>query len=191
MNGHFLFGSELKALCRHPRFESRLDRSAAASFFRFAYVPAPSTIYEGVHKLPPGHLLQVEADGSAALETYWSMADVTEQALAGERSLSDREAVDGLEHLLRDAVASQMIADVPVGVLLSGGIDSSVVAALAQAQNAGKVRSFAIGFDAEGFNEADHAAKVARHIGTEHTELYVDARMALDVIPKLPQISTV
>lgn len=188
MEGTFLFGSELKALRAHPRFEARLDRAAAASFFRFAYVPAPATIYEDVRKLPPGHIMTVQTDGSYDISPYWSLADVAAKALTSRRRISDQDAVDGLECVLRDAVARQMVADVPVGVLLSGGIDSSTVAALAQAQNRRQVRSFAIGFHVEGYNEADHAAAVARHLGTEHTELYVDAAMALDVVPRLPQM---
>ncbi len=188
MGGNLLFGSELKALRAHPSFKARLDRAAAASFFRFAYVPSPATIYEGVHKLPPGHIMTIENNGSCAMAPYWSMAEVAANALANRRRISDQEAVDGLECVLRDAVARQMVADVPVGVLLSGGIDSSTVAALAQTQNLRRVRSFAIGFHVEGFDEANHAAAVARHLGTEHTELYVDAPMALDVIPRLPHM---
>jgi len=188
MEGNLLFGSELKALRTHPRFEARLDRAAAASFFRFAYVPSPATIYEDVRKLPPGHIMTVETDGSYDIVPYWSLADVAAKALVSRRRISDQDAVDGLECVLRDAVARQMVADVPVGVLLSGGIDSSTVAALAQAQNRQQVRSFAIGFHVDGYNEADHAAAVARHLGTEHTELYVDAAMALDVVPRLPQM---
>jgi asparagine synthase (glutamine-hydrolysing) len=188
MGGNFLFGSELKALRAHPSFVARLDRAAAASFFRFAYVPSPMTIYEGVHKLPPGHIMTVENDGSCAIVPYWSLAEVAANALTCRRRMADQEAVDGLERVLRDAVRRQMVADVPVGVLLSGGIDSSTVAALAQAQNTRRVRSFAIGFHVQGFDEATHAAAVARHLGTEHTELYVDAAMALDVIPRLPHM---
>jgi asparagine synthase (glutamine-hydrolysing) len=187
-NGTLLFGSELKALRIHPKFDARLDRSAAASFFRFAYVPAPATIYEGVSKLPAGHMVTIDADGHAATSCYWSMEEVAVQGLTRRQEISDQAAVDTLEDLLKDAVARQMIADVPVGVLLSGGIDSSTVAALAQAQNAGQVRSFAIGFHVDDFNEGDHAAAVARHLGTQHTELYVDAAMALEVIPKLPEM---
>jgi asparagine synthase (glutamine-hydrolysing) len=188
MGDKFLFGSELKALRAHPAFIARLDRAAAASFFRFAYVPSPTTIYEKVHKLPPGHIMTVDHNGACAIAPYWSMAEVAANALTNRRQISDREAVDGLECILRDAVARQMVADVPVGVLLSGGIDSSTVAALAQTQNPRRVRSFAIGFHVDGFDEANHAAAVARHLGTEHTELYIDAAMALDVIPRLPQI---
>jgi asparagine synthase (glutamine-hydrolysing) len=188
MGGNFLFGSELKALRAHPRFMARLDRAAAASFFRFAYVPSPATIYEGVRKLPPGQILTIESNGSCAIAPYWSLGEIAAKALSNRRRMSDQEAVAGLECVLRDSVARQMVADVPVGVLLSGGIDSSTVAALAQTQNLRRVRSFAIGFHVEGFDEANHAAAVARHLGTDHTELYVDAPMALDVIPRLPHM---
>lgn len=187
-DGLLLFGSELKAMRQHPRFEAKLDASAAASFFRFAYVPAPETIYEGVRKLRAGHLVSINADGKVHSSCYWSMNDVASKAVVSRQEMSDEEAVDGLETLLTDAVSRQMMADVPVGVLLSGGVDSSTVAALAQASNQSQVRSFAIGFHVDDFNEANHAAAVAQHLGTDHTEMYVDADMALEVIPRLPHM---
>jgi asparagine synthase (glutamine-hydrolysing) len=182
-----VFGSELKALRAHPRFVPALNREAAAGFFRFAYVPGPATIYAGVNKLPPGTVLTVEASGAISSETFWSM----EEALgAPERreEMSDPEAVQRLEALLGIAVKRQLVADVPVGVFLSGGIDSSVVAALAQVVSERPVRSFAIGFHDREHDEAQHAAAVARHLGTEHTELYVDAAMAREMLPRLPDM---
>ncbi len=182
----FFFGSELKALAAHPAFVRELDRRAAASFFRFGYVPAPYSIYRNVGKLAPGTILHAEADGSVAQVSYWSAID----AFAGvERApRSDAEAVGALEQVARQSIARQMVADVPVGVLLSGGIDSSLVAALAQERSPQPVNSFAIGFHARGFDEAQHAREVARHIGMHHTELYIDASHARDVLPRLPEI---
>lgn len=187
MGCDLVFGSELKSLRAHPGFVPAMDNAAAASFFRFAYVPGPVTIYAGVNKLPPGTVLTVEASGKMNSETFWCM----EKELGGfceRRMLTDNEAVERLAYLLRVAVRRQLVADVPVGVFLSGGIDSSVVAALAQAASERPVRSFSIGFHDEEHDEAQHAAVVARHLGTEHTELYVDAAMARDVLPRLPDM---
>ena len=187
MGGELIFGSELKSLRQHPRFVPAMDWQAAAGFFRFAYVPGPATIYRGVNKLQPGTVLTLEASGETRSETFWSM----EEMLAGAASpevMSDNEAVRRLEALLSEAVRRQLVADVPVGVFLSGGIDSSLVTALAQANSDQPIRSFSIGFHDDEHDEAQHAAAVARHLGTEHNELYVDAAMARDVLPRLPDI---
>jgi len=182
-----IFGSELKSLRAHPRFKPMLDLSAAASFFRFAYLQGPATIYAGVSKLPPGTVLTFESSGTQTSETFWSL----EEALGGPsqpETMRDDEAVRRLEALLGAAVKRQLVADVPVGVFLSGGVDSSVVAALAQVGSDRPVRSFSIGFHDEEYDEAQHAAAVARHLRTDHTELYVDAAMARDLLPRLPEM---
>jgi asparagine synthase (glutamine-hydrolysing) len=184
----FIFGSELKALRAHPGWTPRINRGAVASYMRLAYVPAPSTIYEDVHKLEPGTMLTLPAGGEPRITHYWN---AREAALAGLRDPiegSDSELTDALGGLLKDAVKRRMIADVPLGAFLSGGVDSSAVVALMQDANPGKVKTFTIGFENADYDEAPHAAAVARHLGTEHTELTVTAQQALDVIPALPDM---
>jgi len=184
----FLFGSELSALKRHPGFSPQIDRDALASFLRFNYVPAPQSIFCGVHKLRPGHLLTVRAGQEPKIEAWWTLQEARESGRAKPFAGSDDEAVNALEALLGDAVEKRMIADVPLGAFLSGGIDSSTVTALMQARSKRPVKSFSIGFDEAGYNEAVHAKAVARHLKTEHTELYVSAQEARAVIPGLPKI---
>jgi asparagine synthase (glutamine-hydrolysing) len=184
-----LFGSELKALRAAPGFAPTLDRAALVAYFRHADVPGPSTIYREAKKLPPGTILTWREGKQPALETYWS---ARERAIAGrthwQTPIDDADAIDALDTLLRDAVKRRMIADVPLGAFLSGGIDSSLVVALMQAQSDQPVKSFTIGFDAKGYDEAEHAKAVAAHLGLAHTELYVTAEQARDAIPKLPDI---
>ena len=184
----FLFGSELKALRAHPGWSPRIDRAAVASFMRHSYVPAPHTIYQGVHKLEPGTLLTLPLNGEPRVTRYWDARAVARQGLAAPMPGSDRELTDELELRLQDAVTCRMIADVPLGAFLSGGVDSSTVAALMRAANRGPVKTFTISSDIAGFDEAAHAAAVARHLGTDHTELTVTADQARDVIPRLPEM---
>jgi len=187
--GVFLFGSELKALRKHPDFCPELDRDAMAAFLRFAYIPGPSTIYRKFRKLPPGALLCISEPEPGHLPEptlYWdSRAEALharEQGFAG----TFREAADELESLLLDATQRRCVADVSLGAFLSGGIDSSLVTALMQRGSHTPVRTFTIGFQDRGFDEAPYAKRVADHLGTEHTELYLSSSEALDVIPKLP-----
>ncbi len=185
----FLFGSELKALRQHPAFEGTIDRGALTLFFRHNYVPAPYSIYQGIAKLTPGTILTVShSESEPRSESYWSYLGV---AVAGKRAPfagSAEEAVDALAETAGAAVARQMMSDVPLGAFLSGGIDSSTVVALMQAQSANPVKTFTIGFAEEGYNEAVHAKAVAAHLGTDHHELYVDPDAARAVIPDLPSI---
>jgi asparagine synthase (glutamine-hydrolysing) len=184
----FLFGSELKALRAHPGWSPRIDRSAVAAFMRHNYIPAPHTIYEGVRKLEPGMILTLPCGGEPRIERFWDARAVARAGLADPLHADDTELTDRLEALLHDAVSRRMVADVPVGAFLSGGIDSSTVAALMKAANAGPVRTYTIGFELPGFDETRHSAAVARHLGTDHTELTVTAKQALDVIPQLPNM---
>lgn len=185
-DGVFLFGSELKALVEHPAFHADIDRTAVALFFQFNYVPAPMSIYNGIEKLAPGAIAMVDPQSrTVSARTYWSFADAVQRAVADPFSGSEAEAAGVLDQLLRRSVRRQMLADVPVGVLLSGGIDSSTVTALMQAESAGSVRSYTIGFHEKRYNEANSAGEVARHLGTEHAELYVTPAEALQVIPEL------
>lgn len=191
--GVFLFGSELKALRAFPGFDAPVDRQALALYLRHNAVPAPFSIHEGIRKMLPGHWLRIDARNlekgcTPAPVAYWS-AEV--QAHSGKANLfagSEVEAIDALERLLLDAVGRQMVADVPLGAFLSGGVDSSLVVALMQAQSSRPVRSFSIGFNEEGYDEAQHAKAVARHLGTEHSELYVSPHDAISVIPRLSKI---
>ena len=184
----FLFGSELKALRAHPGFTAALDRDAIAAFLRYKYVPAPYTVYRGVNKLLPGTMLTLRPGTEPVVEAFWSLEDAYRRAKREPFTGTAAEATDALEDLLKDAVGRQMASDVPLGAFLSGGIDSSTVAALMNAASGNRVRTFSIGFAEHGYNEAEHAAGVARHLGTDHTELYVTPEEARDVIPKLPEV---
>jgi asparagine synthase (glutamine-hydrolysing) len=184
-----LFGSELKALAAHPLFRGEIDRDAVALYARYGYVPAPWTIYRGTFKLPPGGILTI-APGAARPEPrlYWNVRDVAARGVANPFRGSDAEALDALDALLADSVGLRMIADVPLGVFLSGGVDSAMVVAQMQRLNRGPVRTFTIGLRESGYDEARYARAVAKHLGTDHTELYVTAEEALGVIPLLPHI---
>lgn len=186
-----VFGSELKALHAHPDFDQTIDRDALRQFVVHNYVPAPRSIYRGIYKVPPANLITFEWGEAGAVPStipYWSLAGAAEQGLADPFTGSDGEAVDHLDTLLRDAVKLRMESDVPLGAFLSGGIDSSTIVALMQAQSSQPVRTFTIGFHERGFNEAKEAMEVARHLGTAHTELYVTSEEALGVIPRLPTL---
>lgn len=183
----FLFGSELKALRAHPDFCSDVDRDALCLFMRHNYIPAPYSIYQNIFKLPPGCSLTVSLrEREPKISAYWSLAQVAEAGVVTPFEGNAEQSVDELEALLKDAVGQQMMADVPLGAFLSGGIDSSTVVALMQAQSSRPVKTFTIGFNEEGYNEAVHAKAVAAHLGTDHTELYVTADQAMGVIPRLP-----
>jgi len=190
LGGTFLFGSELKALRAHPAFQAEVDRDALALFLRHGYIPAPYTIYRGVFKLPPATVLTLEAsDGYQGRPVeYWSARHAVAHGLANPLAEPAERLVEDFDALLRDAVKLRMEADVPLGAFLSGGIDSSTVVALMQAQSARPVKTFTVGFEEARYNEAHHAAAVARHLGTEHTELYVTPRDALATIPQLPAL---
>ncbi|MGD9615216.1 MAG: asparagine synthase (glutamine-hydrolyzing) [Alphaproteobacteria bacterium] len=184
-DGRVLFGSELKALRVDRSWTPELDREALLALLRFGYIPAPDTIYSGVYKLPPGTILQASTGARPVVAPYWSLQDIARQGQNARFSGGEAEAAEALDALLRDAVRRRMVADVPLGAFLSGGIDSSTVVALMQAQSARPVRTFSIGFHEHEYNEGENAAAVARHLGTEHTELYAEPRHALDVIPQL------
>jgi asparagine synthase (glutamine-hydrolysing) len=184
-SGRLLFGSELKALRADTAWSPELDRDALAAYLRFGYVPAPHTIYRGVCKLPAGTILTVPAEGPPALAAYWSLADIARTGQSARFAGDEEDAADALEALLRDAVGRRMVADVPLGAFLSGGIDSSTVVALMQTQSARPVRTFSIGFRERDYDEGGNAAAVARHLGTDHTELCASPQHALDVIPRL------
>ncbi len=202
-NGGFVFGSELKALRKYPGFSNALSRDALTLYFRHSYIPAPYAIYQDIYKLEPGCLLtlcqssaqqmpeQVPRAGCThkglTISRYWSLQ---EQAVAGlSAPQQDNQAcLAALETVLKESIQLQSIADVPLGAFLSGGLDSSLIVALMQLQSSRPVRTFTIGFAEQGYNEAEYAKKVAAHLQTEHTELYLDSRQAMDVIPLLPEL---
>lgn len=184
-----VFGSTLAALREHPGFDASIDRSALAAYLRFNCVPAPHTIYTGAVKVRPGTLVTFSGPGGEAHETvWWSAASVLAEQAANPLTLSDVEARDELERVLTEAVRARMIADVPLGAFLSGGIDSSTVVALMQLNSDRPVRTFSIGNERADYDESRAAAAVARHLGTDHTELVVTAADALAVVPELPRV---
>jgi len=186
----FLFGSELKALCAHPEFRGEINRDAIMLYMRHNCVPAPHSIYRGICKLRPGNVLSLPCEHASGVSpvSYWSLKEAVVRGNAEPFLGTAKEATVELENLLRDAVGIRMLADVPLGGFLSGGVDSSTVAALMQAQSSRPVKTFTIGFCEGAYDEAENAAAVARHLGTEHTELYVTSEDALSVIPGLPTI---
>jgi asparagine synthase (glutamine-hydrolysing) len=184
-----MFASELKALHVHPGFSDEIDLGSVALYLRHNCIPSPYSIYRNTHKLPPGTLLTVSpAHLTSSPEPYWSVREVAEAGAAAQFCSSDRDAIDALEALLGDAVKIRMHSDVPLGAFLSGGIDSSTVVALMQAQSSIPVKTFSVGFQESDYNEACDALRVARHLHTDHTELYVTPREAMEVVPSLPQM---
>ena len=206
-SGTFLFGSELKALRAFPDFQGEISRNAITLLLRHNYIPAPYSIYRGIFKLPPGTILILRKegcsacpwdidsppftlfhDGNVSLHPYWSLRDIAEGGQTHPFAGTDEDAVCELERVLSDAVVSQQISDVPLGALLSGGVDSSTIVALMQSRSSERIRTFTIGFDEDDYNEAVHAKAVAKHLGTEHTELYITPDETLKVIPRLPTL---
>ena len=185
--GGVVFGSELGALRAHPGFDQGLDRDALALYFRHNYIPGPHSIYASARKLLPGEIAVFTPQGETSAR-FWDADAVWRQGVADPFTGGEAELTDELERLLTDAVALRLISDAPLGAFLSGGVDSSLVAALMQRQSARPVRTFSIGFAETAFNEAPYAREVARHLGCEHTELTVTARDMLELAPKMPGI---
>jgi len=188
----FLFGSELKALAAHPQWEGEIDRNALALFMRYNHVPSPHSIYRGIRKLPPAHYVVIRDQGREVSppQCYWSLAEVASSGINQSESadVNEKALIEELDQLLRDAVGLRMLADVPVGAFLSGGYDSTLIVAQMQAQSSRSIKTFSIGNDDDELDEAKHAALVAKHLGTDHSELYVMAQDALSVIPNMQQI---
>ena len=184
----FLFGSELKALRAHHRWSAQIDQNAIAAFMRHNYIPAPHTVYQGVSKLSPGEMLELGTHGEPTISSYWNLDDIVQEGRGNRLPDDDAAATDALEELLSDAVRQRMVADVPLGAFLSGGIDSSTVVALMQANSSRPVKTFSIGFAESGFDESQYAKQVANHLGTDHTELYVAPAQAMGMIERLPEM---
>jgi len=185
----FLFGSELKALKVHPSFSSEVNRDAVALFLRHNYIPAPYSIYQGISKLLPGTILTVSLDDKhPKISPYWSVDDILEKRSQSPYKYSDETLLEDLEAQLMQSIKRQMVADVPLGAFLSGGIDSSLIVSLMQHQSNSPIKTFTIGFSESGYNEAEYARAVANHLKTDHTELYISPQKAMDVIPLLPTL---
>ena len=185
----FLFGSELKALQANPAFHTVIDRDALALYLRHNCIPAPYSIWRGIRKLAPGTILTLShGEVEPRQIPYWSVHEAAERGIREPFAGTDDEARETLEFLLQRSVATQMLADVPLGAFLSGGVDSSLVLALMQAQSGRPVRSFTIGFQESAYNEADHARAVAAHLGTEHSEWVVTSDQCMALIPRLPTL---
>lgn len=189
VRNQFVFASELKAIKKFPNFNNPIDRNALALFLRFNSIPSPYSIYEDIFKLEPGTIIHFNADYKKIQKsTYWSTEEEFIRSSSSCFSGTERDAVNRLELILSTAVSSQMESDVPLGAFLSGGIDSSLIVALMQSQSSKKVNTFSIGFNNKDFNEAEHALMVSKHLGTNHSELYVTETDAIDIIPNLPYI---
>ncbi len=193
MGDVLLFGSELKALRAHPAWQGEISREALTLFLRYNYVPTPYSIYNGVYKLTPGTILSFEAEDQKighgedwSIKPYWQARQIAETGVADPFTGNDADAIALLDRQLRDSISAQMVADVPLGAFLSGGVDSSTVVALMQVQSHRPVRTFTIGFHEDGYNEAEYADAVAMHLGTDHTSLYVTPQEVMNVIPNLP-----
>ncbi|MBX2971071.1 MAG: asparagine synthase (glutamine-hydrolyzing) [Cyclobacteriaceae bacterium] len=185
-NDILLFGSELKSFHQHPAFRKEMDLNNLALYFQYSYIPAPYTIFKNTHKLKPGHILELDLKAKTIkTNSYWNVLDHYNKP---KLSISYREAEEHLEDLLKSSCEYRMVSDVPVGVFLSGGYDSTTVAALLQTNRSEKLKTFTIGFEEPKFNEAPHAKKVADYLGTDHTEYYCTHKEAFDIIPKLPEI---
>jgi len=186
-NDLFLFGSELKAFHRHPSFQKEIDHGAISLYFQHGYIPAPHCIFKNTYKLLPGHYLTIDLRSKEIRNScYWDVSDFYNKP---KLAISETEAITETEKILTKAFNYRMVADVPVGIFLSGGYDSSLVTALLQKERTQKLKTFTIGFEQESYNEAKHARKVAEHLGTEHYEYTCTYKEAMDIIPMLPEIS--
>lgn len=181
-----VFASELKALYANPEWKGEIDLGTLASYLRHSYIQGPGSIHKGVNKLRPGSIVTIEpSSGKTESQFFWEMCEVVQSGYQNPFEGNEKDVVDELEALLSDSVRRQMVSDVPVGAFLSGGIDSSTVVALMQANSDRPVKTFSIGFDEVDYNEARHASAVAKHLGTDHSEWYMTSQDALDVVPKL------
>lgn len=192
MGQSFLFGSELKALRGHPDFIPKLNVEALSAYLKHAYVPTPLSIYDSIHKLSPGTILCRTADGQITQKTFWTLEEAISQGLPSTDSKVDErfeeKSLRELDHLINDAVSRRMIADVPLGSFLSGGVDSSLITAIAQRHSTRPIQTFTIGFGEKEYDEAPYAQAIAQHLGTDHTTLSVTPRQMRDVIPQLPHL---
>lgn len=183
-----LFSSQPKSFYAHPDFSGRVNKGTLGTYLSYNYIPSSSCIFENIEKVQPGEIVTVHKDKSIHKKTYWSLENVNQEGIRNPLHFkNDAEAIDTLEHLLEDATRLRMLSDVPLGAFLSGGIDSSAIVALMQKNSTTPVKTFSIGFESKDFDEAIYARDVAKHLGTDHTECYMNEKDALSIIPKLPQ----
>lgn len=185
LNGNLFFGSELKALREFKFWDPQLDRNALAAFMRHNYIPAPHSIYKGIQKLEPGCFLQIGPEGEPQIKRFWDFRAIVEKSICHPQKGNDIELLDKLDYLLQDAVQRRMVSDVPLGTLLSGGIDSSLITALMAEQSASAINTYSIGFAEKEYDESGYAREIAKHLGTCHTELYAEPVHALELVDKL------
>ena len=189
VNNTFLFGSEMKSLQAHPCFKADINRDAIALYLRYNCIPAPYSIFNGIYKLMPSSFIIINPFNTQSTPDpihYWSLKETAEERIKNPFTKNDKEAIIQLDKALGESIKLQMVADVPLGAFLSGGIDSTTIVALMQAQSKQPIKTFTIGYREEEYNEAAYAKEVAKHLRTDHTELYVSPQQALDVIPMLP-----
>ncbi len=182
----FIFASEIKSITKHPSVKKEIDFDSLALYIRFGYVPTPATIFKNIYKLEPGHFLKIDNQGRIDKNNYWNIADFVKEE--DPARFEEAEVLKNTENILTEAFNLRMVSDVPVGIFLSGGIDSSLVAALLKKNSQNKLSTFTIGFKEKRFDEAKYAQKIAQHLGTNHHELYLENDKALEIISKLPQI---
>ena len=189
-NGIFLFGSELKAIKAHPAFSPSIDRNTISLYLRHNYIPAPFSIYEGIYKLLPGSILTIRTtdNNRESIDHYWSAKDMVETGIANQYAGTMEEAANELEYLLKQSIEQRMISDVSLGAFLSGGVDSSTIVSIMQSLSSRPIKTFTIGFWEREYDEARYARQIAAHLHTDHTELYVTPKDAIDVIPRLPNL---
>ena len=192
-NGILFFGSQIKAFCAHPEFKPEIDPAVMPLFLKYSYIPTPYSIYKNIKKLSAAHFLEISrsdmAESSLKEETsYWNLAQVAEDGINHPMTGSEAQMMDSLEKILQESVSRRMLSDVPLGAFLSGGIDSSLIVALMQKNHRIPVKTFSIGFNEKGYDEAEQAKRVAHHLGTDHTELYATPKEAMDLIPDLPDL---
>lgn len=186
-NDILYFGSQVKSFCAHPFWEPEINRDILPNYFRFSYIPGPYSIYKGIQKLQPGCIVTIQNKDNVSINSYWTINEVINRSKERQTIYSTSDSIEQLNTLLLDAVKRCMVSDVPIGAFLSGGIDSSLVVALMQAQSSLPVQTYSIGFDEPGYNEAPYAKAIASHLGTNHHELYLKFSDALNIIPSIPE----
>ena len=183
-NNQFMFSSEIKSFHKHPKFHKNLNKEVLPYYFQFGYIPSPHSIFQNCYKLEAGHYLELKVDSlKFNIEKYWDVDDFYKQEPIDK---SEEEIVADIENILDDAISLRMVADVPVGVFLSGGYDSSLVCAMLAKKRGEKINTFTIGFDDKRYNEAKHAKTIASFLGTNHTEYYMQDQDMLDLVDELP-----
>ncbi|HQS83663.1 MAG: asparagine synthase (glutamine-hydrolyzing) [Alphaproteobacteria bacterium 16-39-46] len=187
INNVLFFGSQPRSFMPHPLWKSTLNQNALSDYFVYSYVPGTESIFQGLQKVAPGHIVSIDASFTPKISCYWNLTEKYHHGLKNPLKLSETNTIDHLEVLLKDAVKLRMISDVPLGAFLSGGIDSSLVVALMQKQSINAIKTFSIGFSEDTFNEAPFAKKIAEHLGTDHFEYILREKDALEIIPNLPE----